>query len=353
MNSKKFITVTAVFTVLLLICVAVPIIVFDPFFHYHKPLENYNYNVYDQRYSNDGIIRNFDYDAMIIGTSMTDNFRTTDMDAWYGTKSIKVPFDGASYKEIDRFICKAAKENENLKIVVRGLDFVNLYHEKDYMQYDESLYPNYLYNYNIFDDVKYVLDKEVLFTSTLRDVYFYTRSGSEKFNFDDYSAWYQISAFGKEATLATYQRPEMAEEKAGGEAFWTNLEGNITQNVMQTAKENPDITFYYFYTPYSILYFDREMRAGRLELNIDLAEKATEMMLECENIRLYSFFDLHEIICNLDIYKDIIHYNENINSRILKWMLNGTGLLTKENYKEHFDGMRQFYLNYDYDAIFE
>ena len=50
----------------------------DPFFHYHKPdTEKYFYELNNQRSQNDGVIRHFDYDAMITGSSKVANFRTS------------------------------------------------------------------------------------------------------------------------------------------------------------------------------------------------------------------------------------------------------------------------------------
>ena len=331
MNSKKFIVFTFSLTFVLLLCVAVPIIVVDPFFHYHAPREDLSYNFYNQRYVTDGILNNFDYDAIIIGTSMTDNFEI-----------------------INQNIAKAISENEDLKIVVRGLDFVNLYADKDEMGYDEDLYPDYLYDDNIFNDVYYVLDKEVLTQSVIQDVILHTNEGQETTNFDDYSSWYLAYTFSKEAALRTYERPaEIKPMDTFREEYRETVYGNVMQNIVDLAKANPDVEFYYFFTPYSIAYFDREYREGRLVRNVDSAEYATELILECPNIKLYSFFDIHEIICDLDFYKDIIHYSELINRSILVYMKDGIGLLTKDNYKQHFENMRQFYLNYDYDSIFE
>lgn len=39
--------------------------VVDPFFHYHKPLECLSYPLNNERYQNDGIVKHFDYDAVI------------------------------------------------------------------------------------------------------------------------------------------------------------------------------------------------------------------------------------------------------------------------------------------------
>lgn len=65
----------------------------NPFFHYHKPLtEAYYYNLDNQRSQNDGISKHFDYDALITGTSMTENFKTSELDAIFGTNSIKVSY---------------------------------------------------------------------------------------------------------------------------------------------------------------------------------------------------------------------------------------------------------------------
>ena len=55
----------------------------DPYFHYHKPLAGLEYAIYDERYQNDGIVKHFDYDAILTGTSMTENFKTSEFDALF------------------------------------------------------------------------------------------------------------------------------------------------------------------------------------------------------------------------------------------------------------------------------
>ena len=79
-------------------------LIIDPYFRYHEPLYNYGYTFYRQRYSNDGIVRNFDYDAYIVGTSMTENFKTSEASAVFGYNFIKVPYSGGYYKELDQAI---------------------------------------------------------------------------------------------------------------------------------------------------------------------------------------------------------------------------------------------------------
>ena len=45
---------------------------------------------------------------------------------------------------------------------------------------------------------------------------------------------------------------------------------------------------------------------------------ATELLLDCPNVRLYNFHDKYDIITNLDNYRDKEHYGAHINSMILK-----------------------------------
>ena len=70
-------------------------VVIDPFFHYHAPLPFLQYDIFYQRYQNDGIIKHFDYDAVITGNSLCENFKSSELDALFGTHSVKVPFSGA------------------------------------------------------------------------------------------------------------------------------------------------------------------------------------------------------------------------------------------------------------------
>lgn len=104
----------------------------DPYFHYHKPeLERYFYSLNNQRSQNDGISKHFEYDALVSGTSMTENFRTTEVDDIFGCNSIKVAFSGGTYKEINDNIEIALKNNGNLKTIIRCLDMGNFMNSYD------------------------------------------------------------------------------------------------------------------------------------------------------------------------------------------------------------------------------
>ena len=57
---------------------ATTVIATDPFFHFHAPnTDAYFYPLNNQRSQNDGISRNFEYEGLITGTSMTENLMSS------------------------------------------------------------------------------------------------------------------------------------------------------------------------------------------------------------------------------------------------------------------------------------
>lgn len=353
MNNKKWTLSCIILTLLLLLVGALPTIVVDPFFHYHAPLMGLSYKLDNQRYQNDGILKNFDYDAVLIGTSMTENFKTTEADALFGTKAVKTPYFGASFKEIHDSLDNAFRANPNIRYVICGIDCNRIIEHKDAMNYESDMYPGYLYDWKLYNDVSYVFNKQVLFSDTAR-VFAYTDAGIPNTTFDEYSNWSDIFQYGKEWVLKDYIRLEKKNNTWAVDAEESQrLQENIFQNFISQAEENLDTQFYYFFTPYSIFWWDSIHQLGETERYIQLMKDASRMMVEYDNIHLFSFFEVEELICNLENYKDILHYSGEINSQILHWMKDGEHQLTKDNYINHWDTVLDFYNNYDYDALFE
>lgn len=325
----------------------------DPAFHFHKPLSNLSYplgGVSYERYGNDGIIKHFQYDALITGNSMVENFHPSEWDELTGSNTIKVPFQSGFYKEINDNVKTALESNTELKTVIRCLDYARLVVDKDSVMENFS-YPTYLYNENPFDDVQYIWNMDVFFEQTIYTL-FWNRQGKETTSFDDYVYWSDSRTYGKEAVLNSYT----LEEKVTTEQILSEEEkiliiDNLQQNVVDTAKAYPDVTFYLFLSPYSIGYYDQLNQQGKLDWFIEAKKVAIEELLQCDNIKLFSFDTNFDMICDLDNYSDYYHYGAWINSQILQWMSKDEYLLTKENYMEHLNSQKSFCKSYDYEKL--
>ncbi|MGL5972804.1 MAG: hypothetical protein ACRCZK_03730, partial [Oscillospiraceae bacterium] len=161
MKNKKFFLLSIFITILMIFFIMLSIFIVDPFFHYHKPINGLSYKLYNGRYQNIGILKNFDYDTVIIGTSLTQNFKNSELDTLFNTNSVKASFPGATYKELNDSLVKGIKYNDKIKNVFRLIDFNAMLRDKDEMI--DYNFPTYLYDDNIFNDVNYLLNKQVIF----------------------------------------------------------------------------------------------------------------------------------------------------------------------------------------------
>ena len=345
---KWFVTCMSVLlgTILLMLLV---FWIFDPYFHFHKPFPFVSYRMYDERYTNDGISRHFDYDAMITGTSMAQNFKTSEADALFGVNAVKETFSGAGYKELSQNLERALQRNDRLRTVIWTMDSNSLIRDKDYDQYEG--YPTYLYDDNPWNDVSYVFNKNVWYHGVLPNLVM-TLKGEPSTTFDEYSSWEKET--GYKYVMQSYDRWEQKAETAPGltEADVEMVTANIQQNFVDLVNRYPDTTFYIFYTPYSICWWDFMNQEGMINYYFEAELIATKLLLECPNVRLYNFHDKYDIITNLDNYRDKEHYGAHVNSMILEWLSDGDGLVTKDNYMELFEKEKEYYLNYDYESIF-
>ena len=327
----------------------------DPYFHFHKPkTDKYYYQIDNQRYQNDGISRNFDYDAIITGTSMTENFKTSEMDELFKVHSVKVPYYGGSYKEVNDNVSRALKNNENIKMVFRGLDTDRFLEKADKMRTDLGEYPTYLYDENPFNDVEYIFNKDVIFKRVYKMIQEKKEDGFVPgiTSFDDYSRWQNDFTFG----INTVAHDGVTFKGCGDAVHLKQeekdiIKDNISKNVTALAQEYPNVEFYYFFTPYSILWYKELVENGTIYRQIEAEEYIIERISEHKNIHLFSLNAVEDIITDINNYKDITHYATWVSTYILKCMHDGKYLLTKENYKEHLENELQLYLNFDYESL--
>lgn len=321
----------------------------DPYFHFHKPFSFLSYRLYEERYINDGISRHFDYDTIITGTSMAQNFKPSEADGIFGVKSVKETFSGAGFRELSQNLERALKRNENLKTVIWSVDFNALIRDKDYDIY--SGYPEYLYDDNLFNDMNYIFNKTVWYEGIIPNLVI-TVKRQESTTLDEYSAW--DKELGYEHVMSGYDRWEERAEMIPGlsEEEKEMVAENIRQNFVELVNKYPDTNFYLFYTPYSICWWDFMNQEGLMRQQFDAERIATELLLQCPNVKLYNFNDQYDVITNFDNYRDREHYGAHINSQILRWLADGEGLVTTDNYMELFEKEQKYYLNYNYEEIF-
>ena len=348
---KKFLIMELSITALLLVGVAVLVAYVDPFFHYHAPVEGFSYIMDNERYQNDGITRNFEYDALITGTSVSENFRSTLVDELFGVHSVKATYAGGYYQEIGDGERRALEYNDNIRLVIRSMDMYFAMTEIDYRN-PQAANPEFLYDNNVLNDEAYLYNADVLFQYVNSGIG-RTLSGVPSDNFDTYMRFAEDRPLG-----AAYVMPYVKiAEKSGDEIHMTDeerkmLTANVRANLTANIAANPDVQFYYFFPPYCIAdWYTNHYVKGDIPAIVEEMELVTEEVLKYDNAHVFCFYDDMDVITNLDNYSDLQHYSGEVSDMILQAMANGEHELTRDNYKEYFESIKNNYMNYDYSWI--
>ena len=370
MNGKKWFYAFLTISLGLMLLIGGTVFAVDPFFHYRAPNSRLFYWIYDQRSQNDGITKHFDYDAIITGTSMAENFRASQMDELFDVNTIKVCYSGATNKELNDNLEVAYNSGHSVKYVLRTIDYTMLATDKDEMRTDMGEFPVWLTNDNPFDDVKYLLNRDVVINYTLPCLWrFVTGTPGGYTSFDDYSYTGNDNTFGaREALGGRISFEEPAEIIPATDEEMELLKGNVQKNVVALAKEHPETTFLYFYPPYSLAYWGGVKEDGEIGKYMAFIKATTELMLECDNIHIYGFDWETGITGDLSNYRDAGHYSPEINAWIMDTIageekLEGTEnvadgesagashRLTRENYQEYIEEFENYLEGYDYSTL--
>ena len=159
--------------------------------------------------------------------------------------------------------------------------------------------------------------------------------------------------FSAESALSAYRRLEKPMDHVEHTHYRNIVALNLENNIIPLLEENPETEFVFFMVPFSILYWDNEVRQGTFDATMYGLEYAIERLLEYDNVRIYFYHDEWGIVTDLDNYKDYSHYGKWINSWMTQAIAADEGQLTTENYITVLNEMRAYIYAYDFDPIFE
>ena len=335
------------------LAVAALVIYVDPFFHYHRPLENFPYQVDNQLSQNPGMAKHMDYDSVILGSSMTVNFNTDWFLELMDLNTIKLSYSGAYPKDQSNIMKIIFNSEHEVKKVFLGIDVIT------YMGgVNETKYPipEYLYDDNYFNDIQYVLNKDVLLNYVLRPM-----ADPDPTDLATvYASWWTEEYYNEQWVLHNYMDPEKVEKEIPAEEYLPGTEKNLTVNICPYIEENPDTQFIIFFPPYSILFWNDVLKGNHLEATMEEYRYIAERLNEYDNVEVYFFPDREDIVLDLNHYADYSHYHPDYNRFMTECFAKGeVGLVAKEGDEkgqpidEYLSHMREIVENFDFEALLE
>ena len=96
-------------------------------------------------------------------------------------------------------------------------------------------------------------------------------------------------------------------------------------------------------------------RSGLLDQSMYAAKVSMERLLPYENVKLYYFQTEEDIVMNLDLFMDPVHFTADINHWMVEQMKDDNYRLTVDNYQKELDLMWKIseYIKENYDVITE
>ena len=309
----------------------------DPlqFFRRDKtPLFNGN-----ERLQNPGLARNYDYDSVVIGTSMCENFVPSYIEERLGWNTLRLAISGGSAFE-ERLILNLAIKTGKVKNVLWGLDYFSLRGETDRVRSDFSNFPMHMYDSNPLNDIEYLLDP---FTTraTLTRLLKPLRGYSNELVLANLNNWNDEYRFGSDVIAGIWKSMDHDGQGIPSVYSLDHMKKNVDVNIEPFVRENPEIRFYFFFPPYSILqHLTWYLTNKDLFYNELLVEKYIyERLSSFENVEIYGLQNAFTVVENLDNYKDLTHYSQDINNFIVDCIAGKKYLLTDLNVDSSFESL--------------
>lgn len=301
----------------LLILVAGVVILFDPFYHYHKPLPFLKAVLSEKEYQVPGTLDHFDYDSVIAGSSVAENYNNRWFDEEFNCKSIKAIRSYGAAADLCYFLNRAF-DNQELKYVFLNIDPSSV-NKNPETTFAETGSPLYLYDKNPFNDIEYLFNKDVLFE---RIPYMIASSFDSSYDEGESYNWAQWKAFNEETILYHYYRNPQIKEMMAEDTYLDITKENL-KLITDVISSHPETEFYIFIPPYSILWWDNMYTEGETLSYIKMEELTMSTLLQYENARLFNFQNATDIVFDLNNYTDSLHFSPEINHYMVTAMKEG------------------------------
>lgn len=312
--------------------------VMDPFYHYHAPWFGLRVTEDTKEYQVPGMLENFDYDAVLAGSSVVMSINTDSLNEKFGCNTIKAVGGSAEAPLLLHYLNRAFL-NQKLSYVFYGVDVFSFYNNPDMKVISEDVY--YLVNDNPFDDIKYLWNMDVI-AKNIPDM---IRLSQDE-NYDP-GLIYQVNRdapTGPEEVLKMHcpGAGVLQQEKP------VDFQGEyVTENISRLAKLvslHPETEFLFFVPPYSIVWWDNAYEKGLLDTYLHTLNSCMESLLPYENVSFYTTdFNEKSTIGDLYLYMDYIHAAPVLTNRMPNMIGDAAAEITIDNYKEQTGKLRDLF----------
>ena len=349
MKSKTYIKITLSVLFAAIIIVAGIQIAIDPLFQYHTPWFDMKPVITDERYQDAGVARNFDFDNAIIGNSLSQNFKVSDVSKAFGGETVKLTASGSHTIDWTYVLDVLKSRSSTPKNILFNMDPYIFQASNTELKHD---LPKYLYDNDYLNDVNYLFNFSIINSYTF-DAVKSNLSGMIP-DYVSFMLWDDDFEYGKDFVLNHYTRPEISTESPDIEEYKKTVAGNL-ELLLPYIEEMQDTQFVFFFSPFSMLYWDAQTRENAVDKQKAGYMTACEILSKYDNVTLYLWADIEMfgVMGNLENYVDDAHYSPEICEMMADRIGKKQGIVTADTYESEINILFDYIKSYNYDSLFE
>lgn len=278
------------------------------------------------RYQNPGLIKHYDYDTIIIGTSRSQNF-TPDMFAKSKWKVIKLTASGSGSYVHGKTIKNALETGKVKRVIIELSSSAYQFGPRHLRQgkafpeflYDPTIETPFLYllSYDLFKKSKRVL-KGKKTSSTLGELNVWQHRYEQDFGKNSYL---------ENIDLDCHPLDPIPEDWKGD---YPLMDQALEENLEPFLEGYPDVEFLGFLPPYPISWFGQVSEEQR-RVRFGFRHRVYGLGGRYSNFRVFDFALMKEVVGNPSRYKDFNHYDQSTNLAMAKALTTGTWQTTESD----------------------
>jgi hypothetical protein len=332
---RRFLVTFLGVLVLLLATVATFNFVVDPFQFFRKPvLYRPAYFPGFQRYQNVGLARNYHYDTVIIGSSVTENFYPSYVNRALHVNALKLSISGSTAYE-QALILDQAIASGQVKNVLWAIEPSAFSFGPKGVRDDQAPFPYHMYRWPGFLNVEYLFGLE-----TIRNSVAVLKGYGER-DLETLETWDGRLTFSIPHVVKAwngrcehFKRQFHAPAVAPSPIRLNKRDRSIEDNLIRLIRANPGINFWLFFPPYSILAYV-PADSAQLIAQIPFERAVLRELTPFPNVRVFDFQSATEVIHDLGNYTDPVHYGRRINEWIVDSIASDRFRITSDDVEQN------------------
>ncbi len=332
MTSKKWAIKTIAISAVILMLMATFTFIIDPLYQYRYS-EDSDYYV-NPRYSCAGLIKTYDYDSVMLGSSITQNFDPDLFSEKMNLKLLKVNIGGMSVPETV-FYLDYIRQSGKAETVFASVDLQRFVLDEGEASFN---IPEHLAN-GYGDDYRYLLSSDVYTRFLPVDIFIKVLKlfNIEQPDFmkmstdiDEMGSWHHQNKCSEEIFLESFEKNGFGVSEIKLDGIDQKLKVNIDTLFNALDKYDGDTQINLFFPPYSSMYWVYAKENGHFDSFMKAKEYVVEKSQNYKNVNVYDFQNI-EYTSDLNYYRDISHYSKDINDYMVDYFAQGSYIVKSKD----------------------